>query len=226
MTRTARAPLSRERILDAAVAIADAEGLAAVTMRGVAQQLDCEAMSLYYHVKDKAQLVTGLVEVIIDEVIATTLDNPPGGPQAGDWRDVVRARCLGARHVMLRHPWAPPLVANADQVPPNTYRVFEALVATMIEAGFSYDLAHRAIHAIGSMILGFTQELFDPNVDTDELSDDELAALAGAFPHLGAIAASQPHDAAQSLSVCDTQAEFEFTLGLVLDGLDALRPAV
>ena len=78
MTRTARAPLSRERILDAAVAIADAEGLAAVTMRGVAQQLDCEAMSLYYHVKDKAQLVAGLVEVIIDEVIAVTLDSLPG----------------------------------------------------------------------------------------------------------------------------------------------------
>lgn len=225
--RAAKTPLSRDRILLAATGIADDEGLAAVTMRRVAEALDCEAMSLYYYVRDKSQLLSGLVEVVVDQVIAETLTAPTGtgfgDAGGGDWRRVVRARCLGARRVMLRHRWAPSLLASTAVVPPNTYRLFEALIATMIEAGFSYEIAHRAIHSLGSMLMGFTQEIFEPDAAAGGTDAEEMATMLMAFPHLAALAGTVVHDQADSLGVCDTQSEFEFTLGLVLGGLEGFR---
>ena len=211
--------LSRDRVLAAGVAIADAEGLAAVTMRRVAAALDCEAMSLYHHVADKKAMLAGLAEAVVAEVLTATLGTDDGG-DGEDWRDVVRRRCLGAREVMLAHPWAPPLIA-AQPAPPNVYVLFEALVATMAGAGCSYVLAHRAIHALGPMLLGFTSELFEP--DDAEVTPEQLAALDEVFPHLGGVARVAAHENEGSLSVCDTRAEFVFTLGLVLDGLEAHR---
>lgn len=219
-----KAPLSRERVLAAALAIADAEGLASLTMRRVAESLDCEAMSLYYYVDDKRALLAALAETVVDEIRAAT-QVPTTGGKVGDWRDVVRAHCHGAREVMLRHPWAPHLLTSQARVPPNVYAVFEAVVATMVQAGFGYDLAHRAIHSLGSLVLGFTQELFEPTADDEGTSPEELAAMAAALPHLARLAEVALHEAEGSLSVCDTLAEFEFTLGLVLDGLEARRPA-
>ena len=163
-----KAPLSRERVLAAALSIADTEGLASLTMRRVAETLDCEPMSLYYYVADKKALLAALSRTIVGEILAAT-PAPPGG-EAVDWRDVVRDRCLGARQVMLRHPWAPHLLASQARVPPNIYAVFEALVATMVEAGLGYELAHRAIHSLGSLVLGFTQELFEPTADDEGTS--------------------------------------------------------
>jgi AcrR family transcriptional regulator len=236
--RTSKEPLSRERVLDAALAAADQDGLGTLTMRRVADELDCEAMSLYYYVKDKAGLLSALTALIIDEVIAETLTDRPAEPEdrettdplptpasVADWRTTIRARCLGARRVMLRHPWAPPLVATEPNIPPQTMIIFEALVATMIQAGFDYEIAHRAIHSLGSMIMGFTQEIFEPGSPDEGTTTDEMAQLAAAFPHLGAMAMTQPHDQTDSLSVCDTQAEFEFTLNLILNGLEHLRPS-
>ncbi len=221
--RRDKAPLSRARVLAAALAIADAEGLACLTMRRVAEALDCEAMSLYHYVNDKKALLAGLAETVVDEILAATLTSAAAG-RAGDWRDVVRARCLAAREVMLRHRWAPHLLASQARVPPNVYPVFEALVATMVQAGFGYDLAHRAIHCLGSLVLGFTQELFEPTADDEGTSAEEMAAMATALPHLARLAQVAPHEADGSLSACDTRAEFEFTLDLILDGLEARRP--
>jgi AcrR family transcriptional regulator len=238
--RTSKEPLSRERVLDAALAVADREGIGTLTMRRVADELDCEAMSLYYYVKDKAGLLSALTAVIIDEVIAETLpegpaepgsperggasDAPPTSAGAADWRATIRNRCLGARRVMLRHPWAPPLVATESNIPPQTMKIFEALVATMIQAGFDFELAHRAIHSLGSMIMGFTQEIFEPGSPDEGTSADEMAEMASALPYLSAMAMSQPHDQTDSLSLCDTKAEFEFTLNLILNGLEGFRP--
>jgi AcrR family transcriptional regulator len=237
--RTSKEPLSRERVLDAALVVADRDGLAALTMRRVADELDCEAMSLYYYVKDKAGLLSGLTAVIIDEVIAETLaDEDAGsgsidlGHSAGtratpasvaDWRSTIRDRCLGARRVMLRHPWAPPLVATEPNIPVRTMVIFEGLVGTMIRAGFDFEIAHRAIHSLGSMIMGFTQEIFEPGSPGEGTTTEEMTELASAFPYLGALAMTQPHDQTDSLSVCDTQAEFEFTLNLILNGLEHFR---
>lgn len=238
--RTSKEPLSRERVLDAALAAADQDGLGMLTMRRVADELDCEAMSLYYYVKDKAGLLSGLTALIIDEIIAETLTGPhpepdppehdgasgPGSTKASaaDWRTTIRNRCLGARRVMLRHPWAPALVAAESNVPPQTMKIFEALVATMIQAGFDFEIAHRAIHSLGSMIMGFTQELFEPSSPEEGTTTEEMMEMAAGFPYLSAMAMTQPHNQTDSLSVCDTQAEFEFTLTLILDGLERLRP--
>ncbi|HEY3547853.1 MAG TPA: TetR/AcrR family transcriptional regulator C-terminal domain-containing protein [Propionicimonas sp.] len=237
--RTSKEPLSRERVLDAALVVADRDGLAALTMRRVADELDCEAMSLYYYVKDKAGLLSGLTAAIIDEVIAETLADATAGPgspdpgrsvgtpttpaSAADWRSTVRDRCLGARRVMLRHPWAPPLVATEPNIPARTMVIFEGLVSTMVKAGFDFEIAHRAIHSLGSMIMGFTQEIFEPGSPSEAMTTEEIAELATAFPYLGAMAMTQPHDQTDSLSVCDTQAEFEFTLTLILNGLESFR---
>jgi AcrR family transcriptional regulator len=222
--RSAREPLSRERVLAAALTLADAEGLRTVTMRRVADALDCEAMSLYYYVRDKNSLLAALTEAVVGKICESCLD-PSMQRDAADWREVVRRRCLAAREVMLRHPWAPRLVASQPDAPSTAYPLFEALVATMAEGGCSYRLAHRAIHSLGSMLLGFTQELFEPEGGDQNASEEEMEALALAMPHLARIAEVAAHESKGSLSVCDTQAEFEFTLDLILDGLEARRRA-
>lgn len=218
-------PLSRDRVLQAAVALADADGLGVLTMRRLADDLDCEAMSLYHYVDDKKALLAGLAEVVVGEVVAATSGHGIRGDVAGehDWRDVVRARCLAARQVMLRHPWAPSLLTTQPQAPPNAFMIFEALVGTMVEAGCSYELAHRAIHSLGSLVLGFTQELFEPSAEDEGTSAEEMEAMAAAMPYLSRLGEVAVHEVEGSLSVCDTQYEFEFTLGLILDGLEAHR---
>lgn len=220
--RTAKEALSRERVLQAALTLADHEGVRAVTMRRVAEALDCEAMSLYYYVRDKDSLLAALTEAVLGEIAEACL-TPAMEHGAADWREVVRRRSLAAREVMLRHPWAPRLVAAQPDAPATAYPLFEALVATMVGDGCSYPLAHRAIHSLGSMLLGFTQELFEPEGGDQNASQEEMEALALAMPHLARIAEVAAHESEGSLSVCDTRAEFEFTLALVLDGLEERR---
>ncbi len=219
-----REALSLDRVVRAAVAIADQDGLGAVTMRRVATDLQCEAMSLYHHVPSKDALLAALADEATRRVIEATADL-----DADTWRDAVRRRCLAARDVMLRHPWAPGLLAAQTTTPPSAWRVFEQLVGTLHDAGFDDDLAHRTIHALGSMVLGFSTELFEPDATDTTASAmpdaDALAVMAEHMPHLARMAASVVHEVDGALSVCDTQAEFEFTLGLVLDGLERQRLA-
>ena len=220
--RALKEPLSRDRVLAAGLSVADTDGLRAVTMRRVAEELGCEAMTLYYYVDDKSGLLAGLTEAVIAEIAAAGLD-PRLVADAGDWREAVRRRCLAARQVMLRHPWAPSLVATQSQAPVTVIPLFEALVATMVEGGCSYELAHRAIHSLGSLLFGFTQELFQPAADGEGAAADELEAMTLAMPHLSRLAEVAAHEVEGSLSMCDTQSEFEFTLCLILDGLEAHR---
>src|SRR5690349_18870950 len=105
--KTSREPLSRERTLAAAVALADAEGLKALTMRRLAADLGVEAMSLYYHLPGKEGLLDGITETVIQEINAAVDDTEP----ATDWRTRLRRRFLAAREIMLRHPWAPGLLS-------------------------------------------------------------------------------------------------------------------
>ncbi len=217
--QTSRSALSRERIIAAAVAIADSEGSRAVTMRRVADELDCEAMSLYHHVANKPELVQGMVEAVVGEVAQAQL-----AIREPDWRDTFRARCLAARQIMLAHPWAPGLISAQTQSPATLFALYEEFVGTLIDAGFDYELAHRAVHSIGSLILGFSNELFDPSPDSGEGIDEEaMMAMAAQMPHLLQMAAMGPHEPDGSLSGCDTHAEFVFTLELILDGLEARR---
>jgi hypothetical protein len=161
-----------------------------------------------------------MVEVVLVEVVTVALAIE-GSP---DWRDAVRDRSLAARQVMLAHPWAPALVSAETESPFALYALYEQFVATLVGAGFTYELAHRAIHSLGPMILGFTNELFEPDAgDSGAPSEEEMAAIAESMPHIAQLAAMELHESEGSLSMCDTQAEFEFTLALVLDGLERRR---
>ncbi|WP_125776867.1 TetR/AcrR family transcriptional regulator [Antribacter gilvus] len=223
--RPARTPLSRERVLTAAAAMADAEGLAAVTMRRLAAELGVEAMSLYHHLPGKGGLLDGLVERVAGE-IADAAATAVGalGADDSDWRHVVRARILAARSVMLRHPWAPGLIASRPSIPAPVFLLYEEVLGAMIRGGCSYHLAHRAMHSLGSMVLGFAQELFSPAAAGGDLEPDraeaELAAMAEVLPYTTAMVANEMHAADDpTLGWCDGQSEFEFTLDLLLDGL-------
>lgn len=224
--RSRREPLSRDRLLEAAVEIADAEGVGAVTMRRVSAAVGVEAMSLYHHLPGKEGLLDGLVDTVGAEVaeqiriIEETDVEEGAGP---DWQATLRRRFLTARTVMLKHPWAPGLMGSRTSIPPSIIAIYEALLATMIEAGFSYHLAHRALHSFGSMPLGFVQELFNPaaagEAGDNELAEAELAAMAEFLPHMAAMVAAELHDHNDDvLGWCDSQSEFEFTLDLLLDG--------
>ncbi len=214
-----RIPLSRDRVLRAAVAIADADGIQSVTMRRIGDALGAEAMSLYYHVANKAALLDGIVELVTTEIndAVDQIDLP-----AADWKQAMRRRILSAREIMLRHPWAPRLFETRTS--PAVIVYHDRLVGLMHAGGLSYDLAHHALHALGSRALGFSQELFDPSAGAGGASDRMLVDLAGQLPNLVGMLSEVAHDDPDStLGWCDDQAEFEFSLDLILDGLDRLR---
>lgn len=215
-----RTPLSRERVLTAAMVLADAEGLSALTMRRLAADVGVEAMSLYYHVPGKEGLLDGLTEAVLVAINAAVAARVTADD---DWRTALRHRCLAAREVMVRHRWAPGLFGSRSSIPAGLYPYYEEILATMIRGGLSYHLGHRAIHALGTMVLGFTQELFSPEEGgtmDEEAAEAEFAAMAAVLPHLTAMVASEVHDNDEDpLGWCDSQNEFEFTLDLLLDGL-------
>jgi AcrR family transcriptional regulator len=217
VTTEARIPLSRERVLRAAVELADEHGLRALTMRRLAEELGAEAMSLYYHVAKKEDVLDGIVDVVAQEIndAVARLD------RAASWKPAVRQRILTAREVFLRHRWAPELFETRSSKSLAVLRYYDALVGQLHEGGFSYDLIHHALHALGSRALGFSQELFDPGADE---STDVPAELAAQLPNLVGMLSEVAHDdPASTLGWCDDQTEFEFGLDVILDGLDRLR---
>ena len=240
-----REPLSRERVLTAAVALADTDGIGALTMRRLAAELGVEAMSLYYHLPGKEGLLDGLAETIVDEIARAVEASDALADRSaarrrgaatsraaasrtnerkGDWRARLQRWFLAARAVMVSHPWAPELMNSRRQAPPGVYAYYERILGLLIEAGFSYHLAHRAMHAFGSMPLGFVQETFNPNGEGAAPTEAEFAAMAEHLPHMAAMVAAEMHrDTDPILGWCDSQAEFEFTLDLLLDGLERAR---
>lgn len=222
-TTQRREPLSRERVLQGAVEIADVGGIEALTMRSLAQHLGVEAMSLYYHVDNKAALLEGTVEMVIGEIMeaVSSLDTPE--PE-NDWKGAMRLRILTARDVLLRHKWAPAVIEQHAVMSSAIIFYFEDTLEIMKRGGFSYDLAHHALHALGSRALGFTQELFQPDdAATDDASEEMLAEMASQLPYLSGMMLEIAHEGPDStLGWCDDQSEFEFGLDLMLDGLDRL----
>jgi AcrR family transcriptional regulator len=216
--------LSRERVLRAAVNVADEGGIESLTMRRLAEELGAEAMSLYYHVADKDAVLDGMVDVVAREIneVVDQIDVPSVGAA---WKNAVRQRILSAREVLLRHRWAPGVFETRTNTSPAVVQYFDALLGLMRDGGFSYDLGHHALHALGSRALGFAQELFDPG---DEAGDEEatamLESMADQLPHLVGMMMEVAHDDPDStLGWCDDQTEFEFGLDLILDGLDRMR---
>ena len=219
-----RIPLSRERVLQGAIAVADQGGIEALTMRKLAQDLGVEAMSLYYHVSNKDQVLDGVVDLIIDEIngAAGEIDDPI---RSDEWKTVMRLRILAARQVLLRHPWAPEVIETRTTMIPSIIIYFEGLLRVFRSGGFTYDVAHHALHALGSRALGFSQELFKPdNAAGAEASSAIFEQMASRLPNLVGMMSEIAHDDPDStLGWCDDQAEFEFGLDLILNGLDDLR---
>ena len=218
-------PLSKARVFQAAIAVADKGGLEYLTMRRLADELNVEAMSLYYHVDNKEAVLNGMADTIVEEIVieAGGLDLPEEG---ADWRNALRARVLAARRVMLRHPWAPHLFETRTEMGFPVIKYFDSLLGILIFGGFSYDLAHHAMHALGSQALGFNQELFAPGdqADAGDESADMLQQVADEIPHIIAMMDTITHDDPETtLGWCDDQTEFEFGIDLLINGLEMLR---
>ena len=201
-----REPLSRDRILSTAMALADEGGVESLSMRKIALELGVVPMALYKHVANKDELLDGLVDVVVGEI------DPPL-PDA-DWRTTIRERVLSARRALLRHPWASQVIEYMD-----------SMIGIFRAGGFSIDVTHHAMHAMGSRLLGFSQELFEDTADDDpEAQAMMLQWMADRYPHITEMVEAISHDDASVVgSGCDDQFEFEFALDLMLDGLDRLR---
>ena len=220
--KTTRLPLSRERVLRAAVALADERGIEALTMRSLGQELGVEAMSLYNHVANKDAILDGVIELVLGEVVDAVEDVTLSDP--AEWKPLTRRRILAAREVMLRHRWAPKVLESRAQAPAVLMRYYDGLLGLMLRGNFSADLAHHAMHALGSRALGFTQELFE---EDDDAPAETVAAMAEQmapeYPNLAEMLKVVTHDADTTLGWCDDQFEFEFSLDLLLDGLERQR---
>lgn len=211
-----RVPVTRELVLRTAVDLADAAGIDALTMRRLAEELDLGVMSLYYHLPNKEAILDGIVDVIFGEIDEALTDPHPA---AGSWKTELRSRILGARAVMLRHPWAPAIIESRPSVGLAMARYVDALIGIMHSGGLDYDLIHHAMHALGSRAYGFVQELGESRG-----GGDDLEQMAAEIPNLVEMLTQVRHDDPEStLGWCDDQVEFEFGLDLILDGLERLR---
>ena len=214
---TKKRPLNRDRVLDKAIALADRDGLEALSMRKLAQALGVEAMSLYNHVANKGDLVDAMVDRVIGEIEL---------PDDGGWEDAVRRCAVSAHAAFVSHPWACELAMSPSRMPtdPNErMRYMEWLLGQLRRAGFSPELAYRGYHALDSHILGFTLwELGHsmPGVaDLDDVAEIIRGILStGKFPNL-------LEHLEQHLDPPQGKSEFEYGLDLILDGLKRARDA-
>ena len=216
-TAPPREPLSRERILGTAMALADEGGVESLSMRKIALELGVVPMALYKHVANKDELLDGLVDVVVGEI------DPPL-PDA-DWKTTIRERALSARRALLRHPWASQVIESRTDPTPAVIEYMDSMIGIFRSGGFSIDVTHHAMHAMGSRLLGFSQELFEDTADDDpEAQAMMLQWMADRYPHITEMVEAISHDDASVVgSGCDDQFEFEFALDLMLDGLDRLR---
>ena len=213
-TEERRAPLTRDRVLQAAVNLADRGGNDALSMRKLGQELGVDAMALYRHVRSKDDLLDGLVEVIVGQI-----ERPTPGT---DWKTTLRQQAMAARAVMLRHPWARRVLEERGTGGPACLAYIESVLATLHDGGFSIELAHHALHVLSSRIFGFTQDLFEEPGPADPPPDEGamIRALAG-YPRVVELAMAASHEGV--LGPCDDDVEFAFGLDLALDGLERVR---
>lgn len=212
-TLAPRLPLSRMRILEAALALVDGAGLAGLSMRGLARNLGFEAMSLYKHVHGKDDIVGGIVEIVIEEI-----DLPPSSMS---WDAALRTCALSAHDALLRHPWACSLVmapTGGAPAPGARLRYIEWMLGVLREAGFSDALVFHGYHALDSHILGYTLWQLGHTAgpgDLDQLAAELLEQLPrGDFPNLVQHVEAHLHEPADS-----EPTGFEFGLEFILDGL-------
>ncbi|MFD3462961.1 TetR/AcrR family transcriptional regulator C-terminal domain-containing protein [Nocardia fluminea] len=209
-----RTPLTRERVLRAAIDLADRQGLAALSMRNLAKTVGVEAMSLYNHVANKDDLYDGIIDLVVAEIYV-----PRAG---GDWRTELRHRAISAHEVLLNHRWATGLLGSRVNVGPAMLRYVDATLGCLITAGFTYEQADRAWNALDSHIYGFTVQAINFPLDPSEYASAAQRFLplipTETHPHMHALAA---------LVITGTHsgtADFTFGLDLLLEGLAGLLP--
>jgi len=207
--------LSKERVLDAAMAVADRGGLPGLTIRSLAKELGAKPMSVYYYVSSKDELLDRLVDAVFEEI---ELPDPEG-----DWRDELRRRAVSARERLKQHPWAIGLLESRTSPGPATLRHHDAVLACLRHAGFSLELTAHAYALIDSYVYGFAlQEAslpFEGPESVRGVAEPIMALMStGAYPTMVEMASTyylQPG--------YDFADEFEFGLDVILDGLHQRR---
>jgi AcrR family transcriptional regulator len=212
-----RTPLTRERVLRAAMALADQGGFDGLTMRRLAKELGVEAMSLYKHVANKDDLLDGMVDVVFGEIELPSQDD--------DWRTAMRDRAISVRGALTRHPWATPLMQSRSRPGPATLRHHDAVIGALRAAGFPIALVAHAFSALDSYIYGFALQQralpFETGEDTAALAQSIMASFpADQYPHLVELTVEHVLQPGY-----DYGEEFEFGLDLLLDGLERARSA-
>lgn len=210
-----RIPLSRDRVLRGAIAVADRGGIDALTMRSLAHELGVKPMAVYHYVAGKEEILDGIVDVVFGEI-----DLPP---TATDWRSALRHRAISARRVLRRHPWAAPLMESRSNPGPATLRHHDAVISTLRRGGFSIAMTAHAYALLDSYVYGFAlQEAslpFTTSEDVAEVTETIMAQFAaGDYPYLAELATEHVLQPGY-----DYGTEFEFGLDLILDGLDRFR---
>ncbi|MCW2942998.1 MAG: transcriptional regulator, TetR family [Actinomycetia bacterium] len=211
-----RAPLSRERVLRGAVAVADEAGIGSLTMRSLAQELGVKPMSLYHHVANKDEILDGIVDLVFSEIELPSAD--------GDWRSEIHRRAISARRVLRCHPWAIGLMESRTTPGPATLRHHDAIIGTLRGAGFSVEMTAHAYALLDSYVYGFAlQEAslpFDGPETVAEVTEPMMQQFsADEYPHLVEMATElilQPG--------YDFGNEFEFGLSEILDALTRSIP--
>jgi AcrR family transcriptional regulator len=210
-----RTPLTRERVLRAAIDLADQHGLDSVSMRRLGQALQVEAMSLYRHVLNKDDVLDGMADLVVAEY------EVPGGDV--DWKAALRRSTESAHEVLLRHPWASSLIESRQSAGPARLRYLDGVIGVLASAGFAMPMILRAVLVLDSYTYGFVlQELawpFAPGRMPDAAADFARALPAGEHPSVRAMA-EMVSTAPEGVPV-----DFEFGLDLILEGLERLRPA-
>ena len=206
-----RVPLSRDRVLTAAIDVADAGGVASLTIRSLADKLGVKPMSVYHYVANKDEILDAIVDLVFAEI-----DLPRAG---GDWRAEMRRRAVSARQVLRRHPWAIALLQSRTSPGPATLRHHDAFIGTLRAAGFSIVMTAHAFAAIDSYVYGFAlSEAALPIHGPEPVPDVAESMMRGydaaAYPHLTEF--TTEHVIRPGY---DFGAEFRYGLELIVDGL-------
>ncbi|WP_084130694.1 TetR/AcrR family transcriptional regulator [Demequina sp. NBRC 110055] len=213
MPTAPRAKLSQDRIVDAAMTLADRDGVESLTMRALAAELDTKPMTLYTHVAGKEDLLDLMVERVFGE-----MDLPP---EELEWRDAIRTRCRSARTVLVRHSWAVPLLESRRSPGPQLLRHHEAMLATLDRGGLPLSLMAHGYAILDSYVYGFAiEEANLPDQGGEGLADvaEQMAEVftSGLYPHMTRLAMEHVVQPGYSFG-----ASFDVGLDMILDGLAA-----
>lgn len=214
-TDSTRPRLDRQRLVLAAIDLADEHGLDGASMRAVAERLQVTPMALYKHIDSRSQLVDLMLDRVLDDIPETSRSNR--------WVDDVRTRILATRGALLAHPWARDAIESRDHASPNVLAHMDSLMASMFDGGLSPDLVHHAMHALSTRMWGFTRDVLptpEPPEDPNE-REEAMEDFAQTYPSIVRMVTTSP----QAGVACDDGAEFAFALDLLLDGIDMLHKA-